>query len=302
MAAHAMETAERDEEGVRFSPQLPAGRGPYVSVFEAVRRHPVLAFGPLVLLVGLAVGYGLLRSPTYTASAQLSVGRIDVNAPGALAGFTQATATLTAGYSRAVSGDGVIEPVAQQLGITPRQVRNRVLATPIPDSQVMSVIATAATSGGAVRLANATSGSLINYITQTNRSNPDAPRLLRQVRRASVAYQARLDRQRRLERASASPTSGITRADVRQATAAAEVAQLRLQTAESNFRGTTSGDAITSLLLPLTNARFATSDRVSKLEIYVIIAVIAGLILGFGLATLRASEEARRAYRSFEPS
>ena len=55
-----------------------APAAPPIGVLSAVRRHWIVATLPVILLVGAAVALGLERPPRYTATANLSVGRIYV--------------------------------------------------------------------------------------------------------------------------------------------------------------------------------------------------------------------------------
>ena len=51
-------------------------------------------------------------------------------------------------------------------------------------------------------------------------------------------------------------------------------------------------EADASLLQPLTSAHSASSDRMNKVEIAVFAALVAGIVVGLGLATLRANRVA----------
>jgi capsular polysaccharide biosynthesis protein len=105
-------------------------RAPLVPVGRSALRHPLLVVVPV--LIGLAIaGYvGLSRTPVYTGTAQMSIGRIDLGAPGALAGFSVATQNLASAYSRAIDADAVVHPVAAKLHTTDESVKRRVSASP----------------------------------------------------------------------------------------------------------------------------------------------------------------------------
>src|ERR1044072_6226706 len=81
---------------------------PRIGVFESVRRHKFLAALPLLVLVALALAYALLITPTYTAESYQSIGRLDVNEPGTLSGFQEATETLAVTYARGIYAPTVI--------------------------------------------------------------------------------------------------------------------------------------------------------------------------------------------------
>src|SRR4051794_30532691 len=78
---------------------------PRVTITGAAMRHWPLVIIPMLLLMGVAAFIGLYRTPVYTATARMNVGRIDVNSPGALAGFSLATESLASSYSRAVHAE-----------------------------------------------------------------------------------------------------------------------------------------------------------------------------------------------------
>ena len=86
---------------------------PSVPLRGVVRRWPVVLLVTIVL-VAAAAGAALLQSPTYTASADVNVGRVDVRVQ-ALPGYVAGAQALAAAYSRIVTSDEVIDPLARQL-------------------------------------------------------------------------------------------------------------------------------------------------------------------------------------------
>src|SRR3954470_20607781 len=150
-----LETPQRDRmTDYDFSGPIPAFR---VGALESVRRHKLLAALPLIFLAVFAVAYGMRRDPTYTAEARVGVGGLDLAQPGALNGFSDATETLAATYSRVITADDVIEPLAKDLHITPSAARGRISASPVPGSSIIRVSATGLSAGAAVTTANAAS-------------------------------------------------------------------------------------------------------------------------------------------------
>src|SRR5215211_5809799 len=143
---------------------------------DAVRRYPWHALIPLIACLALALVLSTLRSPIYTAEAQLGIGRIDVSTY-SIPGFVSASRDLAAAYSRALRTTAVNRPLARQLHTSPAEVGSRLSASPIPESPVIVVTAKGSSERDAVELANAAKTALIAYVTRLNRSNPDSARL-----------------------------------------------------------------------------------------------------------------------------
>lgn len=267
---------------------------PYVGVFAAARRHPILALLPVIALVAGAVAIGLYRSPSYSATTHLEVGGVNLNAPGALTGFSTATASLASAYSRAVYANEVIIPVAHQYHLPSQVLRSRISATPIPQSPLFSITAKDTTSRGAIALANAVSDSLLSFIGRASATDPGMTRLFNQYRviasdyngaqiRASTAQQKYLH----------SRTSANFNA-LRDARTAVQVSQLQASTVQSAYRDAAQGQQNTTTTSLLDSAAGATSDRTSRLELLAFIGLLAGLAIGLALATARANRDARR--------
>src|SRR5215203_5954979 len=150
---------------------LTSERAPLVPVGRSALRHPLLVVVPVLIALAIAGYVGLSRTPVYTGTAQMSVGRIDLGAPGALAGFSVATQNLASAYSRAINADAVVRPVAAQVRATEESLKRRLSASPVADSPVFIVEAKASSPLLAVKIANLASTSLIDYVTELNRSN-----------------------------------------------------------------------------------------------------------------------------------
>jgi capsular polysaccharide biosynthesis protein len=263
---------------------------PLVGVWESARRYWILVLLPIVVFVVLGAGYALARTPVYTAQARLQVGRLNISTPGAIAGFAEAAETLASSFSRTITADGVVNPLAKQFDTTPAGIRARLNATPVPDSPLVDVIATGSSAGAAVALANAASTQLSSFLVNFNQTDPDSVALLGQVRAADLRYQRALAK---LQRAQHSGQGPLT-AKQQQLAAAVDTAHLQVQTLESAYSSTVSSLAVSGLLEPLVTATSASSDRSSYLQIAVFVGLVAGIVVGLGLATLRANQVARR--------
>ena len=270
-------------------------RAPYVSVGRSALQYPILVIVPV--LVGLALGgfLGLARTPVYTGTTQMSIGRIDLSAPGALAGFSIATQNLAAAYSRAITADDVLRPVSKSLHVSPKVLKDRLSASPIPESPVFIVEAKADTPTAAVETANAASSALEEYVTNLNRSNPDSQRLFKLFQDAALQY----SRLQGAEAAAAGdydvhPTSA-NREALDKARAEAEGALLRRETLRLSYQNSRQGQSSTSLVQVLSPAQEASSDRGTKLQIFTFAGLLAGVIVGLGLATWYVNRRRRPA-------
>jgi len=273
------------------------GDRPRVALLAALRRHPVASVLPVLLLVALAITLGVSRPPNYTAETRLIVGRIDVGAPGALAGFSNATESLASAYSRAVTAEQVIEVTARRTGRPPEALQQQISATPIPESPVFGVSAVAESEDAAVALANSAGSSLIDYVRRLNRSNPDARRLLNEFKEASrevVRLSVVENRLRDRIRAGGNP---VQQDALQNAASETEAAQLRRQALREGYRASQQGQSSTQLLQVLNPATQAESDRGEVLQLLLAIALVAGIPAGIGLAFLRTNRSVRQAVR-----
>lgn len=266
-----------------------------VGALEAIRRHPFIAILPLLLLVGVAVAYGLLRSPIYTAESRQAVGRIDTNQPGALAGFASATEALASNYSRAVETTAVINRASRRSGLGVLEVRRRISATPIPDSPVFRVVAKGDSQRQAVLLANTSANALRDYITRLNSRNPNAEIQFKAFEKASLEAanrQAGLDELR--DDLGSEPTEAGRRTIAEQK-ARVDSARLDAEVARLNYTTSKQSQGNAELIQTISRARVATNDRFARLQIALFIAVSVGALLGLAGAMARSNRDVRRA-------
>jgi capsular polysaccharide biosynthesis protein len=259
---------------------------PRVGPLEAARRYWLLVLLPVLVLVPVVGVIAGTRSAKYTAESRLMVGRLNISTPGAVQGYAQAAQDLASTYPLVIDANGVVNPIARQFRTTPGAVRGALTASQVPTSSIVRVDATTHSAASAVALANAAANSLVTYLTNINRTNPEVSQLYKQVQRASLAFQ-------RIQ-ASAAP-HGRSKPTPSQL-AAVQSAKVRLNGATQTYQLELQNQASTSLLQPLQYASSATSDRTSKLEISLFAALVAGVIIGLALATLRANADLRKAY------
>jgi uncharacterized protein involved in exopolysaccharide biosynthesis len=267
---------------------------PRLGVVEAIRRHLLLFILPIVVCLGAALSYALSRAPTYTAEARMGIAKIDVTAPGALAGFALASQALAETYSRVISAEPLIADLATKFNVPRETIRTRLSAAPVPDTPVFRVVGTGPNARGAVLLANAATQSLQDYLNSLN------------TRSESLAVFARYKRAAlRLSRATSA--RGKARADYRRsrsdraqralvkADAAVRVAQTEALALEELYRTTQQvAQNSGSLAQVLAEATTAKSDRGAKIQLFGGLGLLAGIALGAGLALLRAQLMMRR--------
>jgi capsular polysaccharide biosynthesis protein len=248
----------------------------------AIARHKLLVCAVAVLCAALGLAYGLSRQPSYTASATLQVGQVNPNSPG-FYGYVQSAAALASAFSRAVVAKPVLATVQQKLKLPPAVAGGRLSAEPIPVSPAFRVIATGPSRSAAVALANVAAGALIAYESQSNSANPEAKTLLHEYAEASFALQhanASFTRLAHDKRASAEA----------RARAAAErtAAQVKVKAIGNSYVGAVTSQAPRSgLVTLLAGATSASSDRKSKVEMFALVGLLAGIVLGCLGALLR---------------
>jgi capsular polysaccharide biosynthesis protein len=260
-----------------------------VGPLEAAIRHPLLTIVPILLALGAGLVVGLVRDAVYTAEARVSVGRVDVPAY-TLQDVVIGNATLAAGYARVVSTPRVIGRASSKTGIPPSEVRGSLSGTPVPGSTLIQIDAEGHSSKEAVGLANAGARALIGYVERVNHDQ-GASGLLHQFRKAKL----REDRLRR--ELAALEGSQASDEELEQARVALNAARLRASNLANIYRGANSDPATGSPLRLIAPAATASSDTGSVLQRALLIALAAGLVVGFGLALLSANADRLRAMR-----
>lgn len=266
--------------GAPAAPPEPSGPT-FIGPLESVFRYPLFAIVPVIalVLVGLLVGVG--RDAVYSAEARVNVGRVDVPAY-TLQGVTVGNSTLAASYARALAAPDVVDRAARETGISPAEARGNLTGSQIPNSTLIRIEADGSSSAQAQQLANAAALQLIRYVTRLNvRQQED--RALQRYRRAQ-------------EQAEEARTKVLRITRNRPNSAAAEKARIELSTAQLHARSigarvlqATVAPSPENLLQLVVPAATADSDRDTVLQESLLIGLVAGIVLGFGLALLRAN-------------
>ena len=268
------------------------GRPHVAGPLEAFLRHPIIAILPVLLLTGGAVYLGVEREPEYTAKARVNVGRTDVPAY-TLQNVVIGNQAIAASYSRVVGTEPVTTRAGRVSGVGSGEARDRLSASPVPQSTLIQVEATGTNERDAVALANAGAEALIRYVQRVERQG--GSRLLLDRFRAAQRRVTRLER--RVESLSRGENAKKNRNKLNDAQVDLDAARLASQNAANVYRlneGSSPASASLSLIAP---AADADSDYREKLEQLILLGVVGGLVIGLGLALLRANRRALRSLR-----
>jgi capsular polysaccharide biosynthesis protein len=164
-------------------------RDGYESIGRSALRHPVLVClaAAAGLLIGTAVGYK--HPATYTADAQLIVGRVSSLAEDQIPGLAVAEQQLATDYARLMTSSNVLSAAAANLGA--QSLPGTLSASPIAQSSIIDVQATASSAAEALELANAGAKALQSDVVQvTNDSQAQLAPIVAAFRKADNAAQA----------------------------------------------------------------------------------------------------------------
>ena len=266
-----------------------------VDALTAARRHWFVAIFPIALFVAAAVVLGMHRTPRYTATANLSVGHVYVSDPSGIPTIIDATQSLAATYSRAISSAAVTQDTRRILRAKKASaVSGGLAATPIPDSQLIKVSARSSNASGAVALANAGALALASYVNRQIRDNDASATISDRYREASLAYRERLDTSTRLARKYANHRTRANKAARDRAAAATDAAKLRRNALQAAYQTAVQGGTSSVGVEIFSTASAATSDRSRKMQLLVFVGLLGGLAAGAALALLRAARDLRR--------
>lgn len=257
---------------------------PRFTVLDALRRQIGIALLPVIVLIGIAVAIGMLRTPVYISEARLNVGGLNLTQQ-SIEGYTAAVQQLAVAYARSIDATGVATPVGRRLDLAPQTVVDRVSAEPIQNTPVVRVLATGSDARQTEALADLSADSLVNYAIRLNSGRSASGRLLDRYRSASRDFQRANSQLGRVSKGSPRRGAVETRVDL---------ARLERQTVGFLYQQSQAGQAATQLVQKLAPADKATSDRGKILRDYVAGGAIAGVLIGIGLAVARANALARR--------
>lgn len=260
---------------------------PTASVWRAMLWNWWVVLISVVVFVGAGAGLALLRTPTYTATARLAVGRIDITSPGALSGYAIATESLATGYSRTVTALAVAREVSEKTGISVKDVQSHVSGTPVPESPVFRIEGSAPNAKQAIALANAAGHSLIRYAAKLNQNNPDSTRLYSRYKTAILSRKL-AKQQLNIARGDAGARpSPQAEEELDAARAEVEASSLRVEALAKAYTASIQSQVATQLIQVVSPATEASSDRRSTFVIFTFIGLVIGLLVGAAVAFVR---------------
>jgi capsular polysaccharide biosynthesis protein len=294
-------SVERLTLGLRQSATEAADEG-YVSLGRSALRHWMLVAVAVVVGLLFGVGAGAVVSPTYTARAELIVGKsLNLTNTAAISGFPFAEAQLAQDYSRLAGTPSFDAALQSNLG---RRVQGSASASPVAQSPVIDVYGTSRTRAGAVAIANAASSALTDAINAVNQQTTAAnSSLLSQYQNEALTMEKDQQTVTSLQGQLAGST-GATRGAIEQQLAAASAAvdtdRFKLSTLQNQYQAEFNPNlAIEQAVTPLGGAAGQGGNRTSHVEIGGIGGVVAGVLLGLAIAAsidVRADRRARQVF------
>ena len=270
-------------------PRRPLARRP--SLADALRRYPVVALFPIIVVTAVGVMLGVRRSPTYTASSQLNVGVPNASSS-ATPGYELAAQQLASSYSRQATSQTYYAAVGRQAHLSEGGAATRLSSSVVPSSTTFYVDATGPSASSAIALARTATRVLTAQINANRRQNGTG-QLLQGYRTLQAQANSLAAASGKLHGENASGTKKIPPAQLRVAQLAAQTAELRAQAASQRYTQAAAQGVSTNLAV-LSLARSASDDRASVTERYGIIGLVAGIVIGIALAFMAA----RLRYRS----
>lgn len=273
-----------------------APRRPVAGVLTSAVRHPFLVILPVVLMIAAATVVGIHRSPNYTAHTRMQVIGLNLGSPGGLSSYSTASAALATTYARAIDADQVVNPIAAKLHMTPNGVRKALSASPVAQSPVFDVIAETRNQKQTTTLANEGATALSKYAASLAAYTPRDQAIYNRFRDAAAQLAAAQMRLRSVNaHYDANPSHPESlRLAVQRATTDVQTAELRASSFKAAYNLNQEQHASASGVQVLATARTATSDRISRLQVFLFGGLVAGVLAGLALATIRENRPIRR--------
>jgi capsular polysaccharide biosynthesis protein len=265
---------------------------PYESPGRSAKNHWQLITVFCLLGVLLGAAFAFVKSPTYNAEMRLVVGKTaQLSNLASVPGLDAAGQSLASSYSRLVDTDEVHAATAKKMGGV---LNGSISASPIPESTVVRLDATAATQERAVALAKAASAALVDAVNELNdQQSKSADAILKQYDAANqikIAAQSQVNQLQGQYNAQAAAGAGAAtlnqlQTQIEAAQSKVDSANVKTEALQSAYQGVFNPTAINSQIIQPAGAPKATgSNRRSTLEAGVLIGLVAGALLGLGLA------------------
>ena len=260
-------------------------------VISAVMLYPFTVIICAVLLCAGGAVYGYTRDPTYTASAELLVGNLSIGDPAAIPGAVGAAQSLAGVYARLIDANEVQRAIARKL--EREGPLESLLATPLAESPLIRITATSTSENAAISAANVAGTSLSTYVNDLRSPGSQTAQIVKEYRQAQLRYTAALDAFDTLEARFGPIPTQSERRELNEARADLQAAKLKRDSLAALYsRGQSIRLAQPNLDL-YERATAATDDRSPTMQLWGGVGLLAGLVLGAGLATFRANRWAR---------
>jgi capsular polysaccharide biosynthesis protein len=261
----------------------------YVSLGRSAAAHLFLIMAVAVLGLVLGGAYGMARPPVYGAEARLLVGKsVTITNEAAAAGIEPAEENFAATYARLANTQAVTADVEGKLKRS--SLGGGLSASPIPNSPVIRVDATASSQSYAISLADAGAQAIIDQVNSINQSNQATiNQLLTTLREVDLKLQDDTSRANTLQSqlSAGDGNSATLQAELNQAKAdeATDIIQANaLQAQYNNQYSPVQADAAVVNLI--SSAGATGSDKAKYLEMGLAGGLFGGIIVGIALAAL----------------
>lgn len=274
----------------------------YVSLGRSAVRNWLVVLVAVVAGLIFGLGAGAVVTPTYTARAELIVGKsLDLTNTAAISGFPSAEAQLAQDYARLAGTPAFVSSLQNALG---HPVAGSVSASEVPQSPVIDVYGKAGSEAAALALADAGSTAMIESINAVNQQTTSANQgLLSQYQSQAVTFEQDQQAVSALQ-AQLAAAGGASKAALQQqlarASATVDTDRFKLNTIASQYSAQFHpGLAIEQAVTPLGGAYAQGGNRKTHIEIGAIGGIVSGCVIGLALAAsvdIRADRRARRYY------
>lgn len=250
---------------------------------------------PMILLGVLGAALGYVRQPSYTATAQLSVGELNVADPAAVGSVLKATESLAAVYSRRIDATDVRDSIRRRIG--PSNESASIAATPLPQTPIIRVSAKSTDERTAIKVANAGAAALVENAQRLGEPAGGSREVFeryRETARRASEQEAQIKRLR--ARYGSNPTAAEQRR-IDRAQAEYETTRLQQEGLRLNYQATQQTLSSTPPLRIFAEANAADSDRRQSVQVLLLLGLIAGAVIGAALATFRLNRRVARLTR-----
>ena len=272
-----------------------AARPERAGVLQAVRRYPLTAILPLILLAALGAALGYARQPTYEARSELAVGTLTVTDPSAVGSVVEATRSLAAVYARMIDSTPVQTRIEKRVGN--RAPGASVSATPLPGSPLVWITATAESEKDAILVANISADELRRYAQRYDDTTGQTRAVYRRFKQAAVRLSRANARVRRLAVVYGQNPTPRNRRRLDRATSDVDAARLLRDALRLNYQVSQQNQRSSPVLRRFSRADSATNDRFESIQTFGLLGLLAGLALGAALATWRLNRRIARLTR-----